>query len=219
MSANAASPGAPPPKRRRFRKRFWIPSALVAALLLAIAWAWWRGTRVETEIRNPANAAEGPVTQLIAQEGRTFVRTAIVVPAPPQDVWQVVTDYDSHPKFIRYVASLSSEKLDGEKVRLSGVAHSRLWGDFPIEVVVTHSERPAERAYEAVWREEGKAGLAVDRGGWTLTVLPNNESLLVFTKESEVHGYPNFLIRSILLDRVGTIVENVRDEVARRGRG
>jgi hypothetical protein len=39
----------------------------------------------------------------------------------------------------------------------------------------------------------------------------------VFTLQMELQGYPNFVVRNILMDRVGTIVQSVRDEVARRG--
>jgi hypothetical protein len=35
----------------------------------------------------------------------------------------------------------------------------------------------------------------------------------------EIEGYPNFLVRNILMDRVGTIVQSMRDEVVKRRRG
>lgn len=214
-----ATDAAAQPQMRRVRKRIWIPSVLLGLLVLAGAWLWWRGTSADTVEHNPASAADGAVTQLLSQDGRTFIRCAIVVPAPPRAVWNVVTDYDSHPKFIRYVGKLSSQKMDDGRVHLSGVAHSRLWGDFPFESDVTHAEKPAQGEYAATWHEEGKAGFLVDRGGWTVKGLPADQSLLIFTLQMEIQGYPNFLVRNILMDRVGTIVESVRDEVARRGRG
>jgi hypothetical protein len=205
------------PQKRRVRKRIWIPSLLLALLVLAGGWFWWRGTNAETVERNPASVADGAVTQLLTQEGRTFVRSAIVVPAPPSAVWQVVTDYDSHPKFIRYIGELSSQKLDHGRVRLTGVAHSRLWGDFPFEVDVSHDEKSAQGQYAARWDEEGKADFLVDRGGWAVKRLPGDQALLIFSMQTEIQGYPNFLVRNILMDRVGSIVQSVRDEVAKRG--
>ena len=207
------------PQSRRVRKRIWIPSAILAIVVLAGAWLWWRGTSAETVERNPASVADGAVTQLLTQEGRTFVRSAIVVPAPPAAVWKVVSDYDSHPKFNRYIAAMSSTRLDDGRVRLSGVARSRLWGDFPLEIDVTHTEKPAQGEYAASWHEQNKAGFVVDRGGWTVKSLPAEQSLLIFTMQAEIEGYPNFLINNILIDRVGTIVESVRDEVGRRAKG
>jgi hypothetical protein len=205
------------PQKRTVRKRIWIPSVLLALLVLAGSWAWWRGTNAETVERNPASVADGPVTQLLTQEGRIFVRCAIVVPAPPLAVWRVVTDYESHPMFIRYIGELSSQKLDDNRVRLTGVAHSQMWGDFPFEIDVTHDEKPAQGEYSARWHEEAKAGFDVDGGGWTVKRLPGDQSLLIFSKQTEIQGYPNFLVRTILMDRVGAIVESMRDEVAKRG--
>jgi uncharacterized membrane protein len=204
-------------KKRHVRKRIWIPSVLLALLVLGGAWVWWRGTNAETVERNPASAADGPVTQLLTQDGRTFVRSAIVVAAPPAAVWHVVTDYDSHPKFIRYIAELSTRKLDDSRVRLAGVARSRLWGSFSFEIDVSHDEKPAEGEYSARWNEEGKAGFLIDRGGWTVRTLPGQQTLLIFSEQAELQGYPNFLVRNILIDRVGTMVQSVRDEVAKRG--
>jgi uncharacterized membrane protein len=204
------------PRKRRVRKRIWIPSALLGVLMLSVAWLAWRGTNAETMERNPASAADGAITQLLSQDGRTFVRTAIVVPAPPATVWKVVTDYDSHPKFIRYIASISSQERDDGRVRITGVAHSRLWGDFPFESDVTHAEKPTQGEYAATWHEEGKAGFVVDRGGWTVKRLSDDQTLLIFTLQMEIEGYPNFLVRNILMDRVGAIVQSMRDEVAKR---
>lgn len=209
---------AQPPKRR-VRKRLWIPSVLLGVLAFAVGWLVWRGTNAETIESNPASAADGAVTQLLSQEGRTFIRTAIVVSAPPASVWKVVTDYDSHPRFIRYVGALSSQERDDGRVHLTGVAHSRLWGDFPFESDVTHVEQPAQGEYAASWHEEGKQGFVVDRGGWTVRHLPNDQSLLIFTLQMEIDGYPNFLVRNILMDRLGTIVQSMRDEVVKRGGG
>jgi uncharacterized protein YndB with AHSA1/START domain len=214
-----ATDAATQPHKRRVRKRIWIPGALLGVLVLCFVWLWWRGTSADSVERNPASEADGAVTQLLSQEGRTFVRTAIVVPATPAAVWKVVTDYDSHPKFIRYVAELSSQKQGDGRVHLKGVAHSRLWGDFPFESDVTHAEKPAAGEYTASWHEEGKAGFVVDRGAWKVLRLPNDQSLLIFTLQMEIEGYPNFLVRNILMDRVGAMVQSMRDEVAKRGRG
>ncbi len=215
MSSAAA---ALPPKRR-VRKRIWIPSVLLGVLVLAGGWIWWRGTHAETSERNPAAASEGPVTQLLSEGGHTVVRSAILVPAPAAAVWKVVTDYESHPQFIRYIADLKSRKLDDGRVQLIGMAHSRLWGDFPFDIAMTHVEKPAQGEYTATWNEESKGGFRVDRGGWTVKARGNEESLLIFTKEAAVEGFPDFLVRNIFLDRVGAIVESVRKEVAKRTGG
>lgn len=209
---------APQPQKRRVRKRILIPSVLLAVLALATIWLYWRGTAADTVERNPSSPADGPVTQLFSQDGRTSVRCAIIVDAPTAAVWPVVTDYDSHSRFVPYIAQLSSQKLDDGKVRLTGVAHSRMWGDWPFEINVTESKQPDQGNYSATWDEPDKSGFAVNRGGWVLKPIGAKQTLLVFTKEAEFSGYPNFLIRNILMDRVGAIVRGMRDEALRRNR-
>jgi uncharacterized protein YndB with AHSA1/START domain len=202
-------------QKRRVRKRIWIPSVLLVVLVLFIGWLLWRGTSADTVEHNPASATDGAITQLLDKDGRTVVRTAIVVPAPAEAVWKVVTDYDSHPKFIRYVGAMASQKMGDGRVHLRGVLHSRMWGDFPFETDVTCTEKPAEGEYTATWHEENQPGFRVDRGGWTVKRLPDGQSLLIFTIQMEIERYPNFLVRNILMDRAGTIVESMRDEVAK----
>jgi uncharacterized protein YndB with AHSA1/START domain len=205
------------PQPRRVRKRILIPSILLALMLLAAGWLWWRGTMAETAPRDPATAADGPVTQLLTQDGRTFVRSAIVVAAPPEEVWRVVTDYDSHPKFMPYIAELAQQKLDDGRVRLTGVARTHVWADWPFEIDVTEKADRAKGEYSATWHEENKTDFAVNRGGWTVRPHGAKQTLVVFTKQAELSGYPNFLIRNIMMNRVGELLSAVRDEVARRG--
>jgi hypothetical protein len=204
------------PQKRRVRKRILIPSVLLALVALTAIWLYWRGTAADTVERNPNSPAEGPVTQLLTQDGHTFVRCAIIVDAPPAAVWPVVTNYDSHSTFVPYIAELSSQKLDDGKVRLTGVAHSRMWGDWPFEIDVTENKQPDQGNYSATWDEPDKSGFAVNRGGWVLKPIGAKQTLMVFTKQAEFQGYPNFLIRNILMDRVGAIVRGMRDEALRR---
>jgi uncharacterized membrane protein len=212
---------APPakPQRRRVRKRIWIPSVLLAAVLIAFVWLWWRGTMADTAPRNPASVSDGVVTQLLqVNDAAIAVRSAVIVDAPPEAVWRVVSDYDSHPKFVPYIAELSSSKLDDGRVRLTGRARSRIWGDWPFEIDVVHTETPG-KSYQAEWNEKDKSGFAINRGSWKLTPAGERQTLLAFTKQMEVPGYPNWVVRNILLDRLGSIVRAMRDEAIKRNRG
>jgi uncharacterized protein YndB with AHSA1/START domain len=207
------------PRKRRLRKRYLIPALLLALLVVVFAWLYRRGTVAETAERDPRSPADAAVTQLVSRDGRTFVRCALVVDAPPADVWRVVTDYDHQAEFLPYVGQLSSERLGGGRVRVRGVAHSRLWGDWPFESVVTEEEHPDRGEYAVTWDEEDAGGLAVNRGGWALAPAGEGQTLLVYTLQIEMPNYPTFLIRNILMDRVASVLRAVRDEVARRGRG
>jgi ribosome-associated toxin RatA of RatAB toxin-antitoxin module len=213
-----ASAPADTPKRR-VRKRLLIPSVLLALMALSVIWLWWRGTFADTQERNPASATDGPVTQLLTKDGRTFVRAAVVVDAAPAAVWQVVTDYNNHPKFLPYIAELSSQKTGDGRMRLIGVARTHVWVDWPFEIDVRHTEDPEQGAYVAAWHEENKNEFKVNRGDWTVNPHGAGQTLLIFTKQSELSGYPNFLIRNILMNRVGALMRGMRDEVAVRRRG
>src|SRR5262249_50079180 len=155
------------PPTRRLRKRLAIPALLLFLLTISFAWLYWRGTTVETTPRNPRTAADGAVTQVLAQDGGTYVRCAIVVDAAPTHVWQVVTDYDNQADFLPYVSHVSSWRSGDGRVRVSGVAHSRIWGDWPFESVVTEKEDPERGNYTVSWSEESEGGMALNRGNWT----------------------------------------------------
>src|ERR1022692_1676485 len=50
-----------------------------------------------------------------------------------------------------------------------GVAHSRLWGDWPFQSLATHREAPDKGEYSALWSEEDKDVFKINRGGWSLS--------------------------------------------------
>src|SRR5262245_29739136 len=119
------------PSRRRRRKRYVIPLALLLLLVVLAIVVYWRGTAGETVERNPRSSADGSVTQLITRDGQTFIRCAVVVDAPPQSVWQVVTDYVSQQDYLPYLSQIATKRREDGKVEITGIAHSRIWGDWP----------------------------------------------------------------------------------------
>src|SRR5438093_7648905 len=87
------SPTHPP--ARRIRKRIVIPTAFIGVVTALLFWGVIRGNWTDAESRNPSSAADGVVTQLLrATEGRKQLRAALIVSAPRERVWRVVTDYD-----------------------------------------------------------------------------------------------------------------------------
>src|SRR5437870_5688072 len=153
---------APAPGRRRVKKRILIPVIVLGLVIAFFLWAYVRGTWADTEARNPQTSAEGPITQLFrTPQGDVQVRCAIVIDAPAAKVWAVVRDYANHPRFIPYVSAMAVEPKEGDRVHLSGTAHSRLWGDWPFEVNVDHKTVP-DKEYVASW-DEHSADLAVNR--------------------------------------------------------
>jgi hypothetical protein len=215
MSTPAPVPPAPA-TRRRVKKRVLIPLILLGIVLLAFVWLYIRGTWADTEVRDPKTTAEGPVTQLYyAPPAGTSVRCAVLVDAAPHEVWAVVTDYDKHSDFLPYVSEMASAK-NGANVSLVGRAHSSLWGDWDIKVLVTHREEPDKGEFAAFWDEPADDETRVNRGGWQVSGKGDGKTLIVYNLQLEVSRYPDFLVRNILLDRVPKVVAGMRDEVLRR---
>jgi hypothetical protein len=130
-------------------------------------------------------------------------------------VWKVVKDFASHAQFLRHLSNVTATPLRRGGTHLQGTAHSRLWGDWPFEMTVNEQESPDKGEYEALWNESDEH-FAVNRGGWTLKPTGKDQTLVVFTLEVEIKKYPSFLVRNVLMDRLGTVVGQMRDEVMRR---
>jgi uncharacterized protein YndB with AHSA1/START domain len=214
----SSTPATQPGRPRRLKKRVLIPVVLLGLLLLLFAWLFVRGTWADSTARNPHSAAEGPVVQLLTGEpGRKEVRCALIVDRPPAEVWAVLTDYPHFADFFRYVSRIEVKSRTDQEVHLEGLAHSRLWGDWPFEVKVHHQTWPDKGAYVASWDDPDEE-LPVNRGSWVLEPAGGgrDKTLIVYTLQIETRHYPAFLVRNVLLDRIARIVVSARDEVQRR---
>src|SRR5581483_2586657 len=117
---------------------------------------------------------------------RKVLRSAAVLPHPPEAVWKVITDYPNFNRTFRYVSKIDVVEQKDNQTRLSAVAHSRLWGDWPFEVTVNHESHPEQGRYVASW-DEPSDDLAVNRGSWTLSPAADDRqsTLLVYVLEVE----------------------------------
>ena len=221
MSTSPAPQPTATAEPKRVKKRIYIPTILLVLLLVVGVGFYVRGTWADTVAKDPDGPDAGTVTQLLQkQNGNVEVRCAVVVDAPPKDVWAVVTDYAKHPDFLPYVKSLKADVQPDGQTLIDGVAHSRIWGSWPFQSMTTHLENPKEGAYSALWSEEDKGEFKVSRGGWSLTPIDKNlkQTLLVFNIQVELKSSPNFLVRNIIMDRLHTILKAVRDETLKRNK-
>ena len=208
-----------PPPPKRVKKRIYIPLILLGLLLVLAIGFWIRGTWTDAAEKNPADAAAGTVTQLHRKaNGQVVVRCSVVVDAPPKDVWAVVTDYASHWTFLPYVSEVTAVKQDDGRFLLNGIAHSRLWGDWPFESLVAHWEAPDEGKYWTQWDEKDKDMFKISWGSWSVSPFDpaKKQTLLIFTLQIELKDYPNFIVRNVIMDRVPSVVTAMRDETLRR---
>lgn len=215
----ATTPAAETPARpRRAKKRWVIPLGILVLVVGLLLFAYVRGTWADATAKNPASSADGIVTQLYqTPEGHKQVRAAVVLDYPPAAVWEVVTDYANHDKIFRYVSRSEASREPDGRYHLRGVAHSSLWGDWPYDTHLTHDETADQGRYTARW-DEPSAPVTVNRGIWILERAGGDpdRTLLVYTLEIEVHPYPTFLIRNLILDRIAKLIADVQEAVKNR---
>ena len=194
-----------------------IPILLLALVTGLIAWAIVRGTWADHETRDPGSPADGIITQLYqGPDGRKYVRCAVILEQPLDDVWAVVTDYEHYSEVFPHVCHTQIDRDADGRYHLSGAARTPIFGDWPFEVHIRHAESPG--VYSSLW-DDPTQSLSVNRGGWTLTRLGPRMTLATYMLDVEIHPFPNFIIRNAFLSKLRDIVDAVARAVEKRQHG
>jgi carbon monoxide dehydrogenase subunit G len=203
-----------PPHRRHLQKRILIPAALAVVLAVVLVAAFVRGTWADTAPKDPATAANGIHHQLYqAPDGRKQIRCAVILDYPVEEVWATVTDYGQYAAIFPTLESARAEDTADGGHHLTGAARSLL-GTFPFDVVFHNEEEPGKK-YVGSW-EGGSGAVRVLRGSWTVTPAGQGQTLLVFSSEAEVAGYPNWVVRNVLLSRQPRVVAAVGEHLRQK---
>lgn len=208
MSEPAPQDEVPTLSVRVLRLHRLVPLVLLAGLLVFFGRAWTRGTTAGPEV-DAQSPADGVLCGLVrGADGRIAVRASCVLASPLKPIWTVITDYSEYAlTFTRLESSKADKEADG-RFHWTGVA--RYGGQrFTIESRITHQEA-ADRC-ESFWDETGGT-LSVNRGRWTLVSLTPGTTRITYRLEVEVAPFPTFLVRSVLLDGVPQLL----NELARR---
>jgi ribosome-associated toxin RatA of RatAB toxin-antitoxin module len=216
----STAPSAPRLPARRWRKRWTlIPSALLLAVAIALGIFYARGTWADTEARNPATVAEGPISQLyLGEDQHKQVRCAIVLPYTVDEVWDVLTDYGKYSNILPYLSSIEAEKKSDDETRMKGLAKSAVQGNWPFEITIHQQKNPDGGR---IWWEEtpGNGEVEVNKGSWTLSKHGDKEALLVLALEAEVKSTPTFVLRNFFRYRLKKVMQAVEQAVQRRKQG
>jgi coenzyme Q-binding protein COQ10 len=198
----------------KVRPRVLLPLIFVVAVAGGIGGFFVRGTWADGIVRTPTTHADGMIRQLLlTAEGRKIVRGALVIDAPIEKVWDVITDYDHFADFMPNIASLhSSVEADG-RIKLSGVV-TTFAADFPIELHVRH-----DRASWTTSWDEATGEFAVNKGHWTLEKHGSqgdarDHTLVVYELDIEVKGYPSPVVRALVLHRLKKTLRAVEKRVS-----
>jgi hypothetical protein len=203
-------PAAPAPPRRRWR-RVAVPVVLLVLLLATGVVLFVRGTWADTQPRDPADVAAGPVAQVYQPPGESKrVRCAILLPAPPERVRGVVTDYKHYGDLLPYLADVSAEPA-ADGWHMTGQARSVLGGYWPFAIDV-HEKAEGGR-FVAWWDQTGTVEVRVNRGSWEVAPAGPGQTLLVLSLEGEVHNYPTFILRNVFLHRLKEVLRRVAQQV------
>jgi hypothetical protein len=213
MSEQSTVPATGNNAPRRFRKRITIPATLLGLLVFLSIYMFIKGTWADATPRNPSRADEGVITQLYQGPRGKQIRCALVIDFRVEDVWAVITDYAKFSEIFPHVCHTEFSRDADGTCNLVGTAAASIFGNWPFEVRIAHTESSAK--YVAEW-DNPSADLPVNRGSWTLTPLDNERTLAVYTLEAAVGRFPDFIVRDALLMRIGGVVTAVAREVEKR---
>jgi hypothetical protein len=195
-----------------------VPVVLVVVVLVSIVVMYVRGTWAVTTPTTPA-PGQGPVSEIaLDTDGTKMVRAAVVLPYPRDQVWKVVTDYAEYGSILIYLNRIEVNRNPDGSVHMQGLAQSALYGYWPFAIDI-HEKKEGD-TWTSRWNQQGASGelVRVNRGGWTVTALGSDSTLLVLTLEAEVGNYPTFFLRNYFLARLPRVLRAVESRIAAQAR-
>lgn len=190
------------------RLKLWIavPVVFIGVIIGLLLWGIIRGNWADAQLRNPASAADGVVTQLLrTSAGDKQIRAAVLVQAPPENVWKVVTDYNHFSEIFPNISSAKGTQEADGRWHLVGEVHSII-GHWPMDLHVRHEQ--AAGKFVASWDEPNQTW-KVNHGSWVIVPHGNSESLLEYNLQLKVSPFPDFAVRAVLLDQLKPVLKAV----------
>jgi len=202
---------APPPPRR-MKMGIVIPLVFIAGVSAFLIWGIVRGNWSDTQPRNPSSTADGVMAQLLrTAEGRKQIHASVIVSAPPERVWKVVTDYDHFSDVFPNIGTSKGVRDPDGRWHVTGEVRS-IVGRWPMDLHVRHEESAAR--FVASW-DEPHGAWKVNRGSWVVTQPGTGETLLEYNLELKVSPFPDFVVRAVLLGQLKPVVRAVANRVER----
>lgn len=181
------------------RLSYRLARASLTLLVFTIVTGLLLTARADTELRTPTSSADGLVSQLYQAPGETaYMRCALVVSHPVEDVWSVLTDYERYGDICTSVRDASITHDGADACRIEAVGDSVLAGRLPFAVRLTH-EKCLDQ-YAVTWTDAG--GAVRNNGRWLLTAIQPAETLVVLEQDVQVRLAPTVMVRALLLPRL-----------------
>jgi len=189
-----------------------IPLVFIAGVSAFLIWGIVRGNWSDTQPRNPSSTADGVMAQLLrTAEGRKQIHASVIVSAPPERVWKVVTDYDHFSDVFPNIGTSKGVRDPDGRWQVTGEVRSFI-GRWPMDLHVRHEESAAR--FVASW-DEPHGAWKVNRGSWVVTQHGTGETWLEYNLELKVSPFPDFVVRAVLLGQLKPVVRAVANRVER----
>jgi hypothetical protein len=202
-------------RKRRLLLR--LPMVFLLMVLAAFGTLWLRGTWADSVPVDPGTTAEGPVCRVYQAPGEPrLVRCSLRLPFALEEVWEVVTDYDSYGDICDCITAGRVAHDPNRTCRVEGTVLSGLGPRVPFSATMRHEEGLEE--YTASWDDPG-GDVTVNRGRWVLRPAGPRETLVVLTLEVEVRGIPTFLLRNLSLQRLPQVLLGLQRRLETGGSG
>jgi ribosome-associated toxin RatA of RatAB toxin-antitoxin module len=196
--------------RISLKKSLSLLGGLVLLLACPVGYAYVLGTWAEREVRYPSSSEEIVVQLYQDNAGSKKIRGAILVPCSLHQVWKTLTDYAHFPQFFKNLKSLQVTPLEGEKVRLEGVAKTWI-GDYTFHSTVSHEVESSAGNARIFWDEgEGDTLVKRNKGSWELIAKEEDQTLVIYELELEVKKVPQFLIYDFLLFQLSPTLSTLK---------
>ena len=196
-----------------------LRGSVLAIAICALCGSGPRPARAEAAPEPPARPHETTVSATPSRDGTTIYRDSIIVAAPPETVWRVLTDYERLPQFIPGLerSRVLQDSLGVRRVEQIGAA-GWLFLKLRARVVLRVQEQACSRIdFRAVGGD-----FDVFEGWWSL--LPENggrETMLKYWADVQpsfrAPGFlTRFLVRRGLRERLVALQVRVAGGKARK---
>src|SRR5690242_17135130 len=129
-----------PSRGKRLLRSRWLGGMVALGLGLAMLTVVVRGTRADTEPRDPASTEDGPICQVFEDDSGKQVRCAIRLPFSLDEVWAVITDHDHLGDVCPYLHRTRVEPQPEGPCRLQTAVDSTLGGQVPFTVQMQYQQ-------------------------------------------------------------------------------
>jgi ribosome-associated toxin RatA of RatAB toxin-antitoxin module len=173
---------------------------LISSIIIALTSAAY------TETKDP-DLDKGELAVTSSKTGKYREATAIgVIDAPADIIWEMITDYESHPKFMPMQKSSKIIKREGNT---SWVDLIVLVGPAELELTNKNMQYITSEKRTMTWDQE-KGPFTVSSGKWIIESYKKTKTKATYTASLAYPLLPNSLAEKLIKDSFPKLFQNLR---------